>query len=256
MLYLIQRNRLGKNIINKEDCEIDWRTQFKNSEDSLTSSIFSLLFYLPLNIFWNILTNACYSFDLPEQTGEILLYEFWPHWKCDGTNNQNFIEPDLFIRFQNFDIIIEAKRWDYFSQQNKKQWEAQLKAYSNEYAEDNKKVYFIALSGLIAGEEFQIPVNDVSIFTCRWHRILEQVQKNVAQNAQLESNVNLKIILNDLLIAFALHDFRIGDSLNTLSAKYSINYPISFDEVSRMTIKWNLLLSFKLSNSSLSQIIQ
>ena len=47
--------------------------------------------------------------------------EFWPNWDPEGTDNINRVTPDLFMRFANFDLIVEAKRWDSF-QQSSDQW--------------------------------------------------------------------------------------------------------------------------------------
>jgi LPXTG-motif cell wall-anchored protein len=47
--------------------------------------------------------------DLPFNSGRLLSFDFWPHWDKTGTDNTNYVEPDLFIKFDEFDVIIEAK---------------------------------------------------------------------------------------------------------------------------------------------------
>jgi hypothetical protein len=63
MLCLINHGKGGRNFKIASE-EIHWREIFKNSEDSLTSSVFSLLFYLPADLMWKILTSACYGTEL------------------------------------------------------------------------------------------------------------------------------------------------------------------------------------------------
>ena len=64
-----------------------------------------------------------------------------------GTSNVNRVVPDLFIRFSEFDLIVEAKRWDSF-QQNSNQWQNQITADANEYGNDQVPVCLIALGGI------------------------------------------------------------------------------------------------------------
>jgi len=229
MLYLIQRNRLGKNIINTEENPVNWRELFKGSEDSLTSSVFSLLFYLPVEIFWQILQKACYGSLLPGQTGKLISYEFWPHWRCTDTKNINFIEPDIFIRFEGFDLIIEAKRNDYKQQQNPQQWRDEITSYNNEFAKcERKPLYLIALAGILNGLKYLEPIETVTVVACRWNRILHQVKQiveNIKKSNYSITNVDSTVnILNDIVRAFAIHGFRTTELLGNLPTKYSIIY--------------------------------
>ena len=230
MLYLIQRNRLGKNIVNKGEDAFNWREAFKASEDSLTSSVFSLLFYLPADIFWEILYKACYHPSIPIRSGRLLSYDFWPHWNCKDTGNTNFVEPDIFLEFEDFHVIIEAKRYDYAEQQSKSQWEAEIIAYRNEYSIDLcKPLYFIALAGILNGDEKQNPVLSIPVTTCRWRNIFTEVKKIISKCSKERSIENVDSILNilnDLVLTFALHGFRTGDLLESLPNFYKINQAV------------------------------
>src|SRR5712671_1413367 len=94
-------------------------------EDSLTAAVFSHLLHLPSEVFWQILRNACHTTALPQYAGEPRSVEFWPKWNADGTHNSSYVEPDVFIRFASFDLIIEAKREDEY-QQHRGQWENEV----------------------------------------------------------------------------------------------------------------------------------
>ncbi len=228
MLYLIQRNRLGKNIVNEGDQAFNWREAFRGSEDSLTSSIFSLLFYLPVNLFWDLFYKACYYPSIPQSVGRLLSYDFWPHWNCEQTGNINYIEPDLFLEFDNFHLIIEAKRDDYSQQQKPTQWQSEIIGYYNQYSEaDRKPLYLIALAGILNGSEKQEPVKSVPITTCRWVRILYQINKLLSNKEKGKLTDSVRNILNDLVKSFALHGFRTGDLFDNFPKEYRIKHVVN-----------------------------
>ena len=96
------------------------RNQIWNLEDVKTSSIIGNLLHLPTSIFWQILLNASDENDaegnmLPTLSAgeDILDFEFWPYWTLEDK-----VEPDVFIRFANFDLIIELKVHDYNPQKS------------------------------------------------------------------------------------------------------------------------------------------
>lgn len=209
MLQAVNKNKVGYNfnILGES-----WKEYFKTSEDSLTSSVFERLFYLPVELFWNIFRKSCCDEILPEFSGPINYFEFWPHWESsEQSENVNFVEPDLFIRFNNFDIIIESKRWDQ-NQQNKKQWENEILAYNKEYKEESKKVFLIALGGI--SDKKTEKFGDTPIVKCKWKDILQSVKEIYSrldrEQGVLYVNDSVRRILNDIIIAFRLHGFSVG----------------------------------------------
>ena len=163
-------------------------------EDSLTAAVFSHLLHLPVGMFWEILRNACYSDQLPQNPGKLLGVVPWPSWSSKGTQNADRVVPDLFIRFSDFDLIIEAKRWD-VEMQDLAQWQRELVAYANEYGGAGKAVRLLAVGGLWntrdtevfpAGEEpkpgvlapgHQPPAIRCPVHMVKWSRILAECRK-------------------------------------------------------------------------------
>lgn len=163
-------------------------------EDSLTASVFTHLLHLPIELFWRILRDACYTDRLPHHSGDIQDTVFWPSWDSTGTNNSNRVVPDLFLRFADFDLIIEAKRWD-DGMQNAHQWRQELIAYANEYGDEARPVKMIALGGLLSTNDDKIvhswsaPNSDsrdsassirsitCPVHMCRWRGLLDQCKK-------------------------------------------------------------------------------
>lgn len=180
-------------------------------EDSLTSTVFDLLKYLPTEIFWSILKKSLYHQDLPRISGEIKEFIYWPKWNADDTDNERYVEPDLFIRFEEFDLIIEAKRHNE-NQQRENQISDQIQAYYNEYEDEEKDLYYIQVGGLLhLNEEKPKLYKDKNIVICKtnWTRLLDQivVEKNKLENINYSQLNSYKRIFDDLIKGFEMHGF-------------------------------------------------
>ena len=180
-------------------------------EDSLTAGIFDLLKYLPTDLFWSILKNALLQDNLPSYCGAIKQIEYWPKWNSKDTSNSKYVEPDLFIRFQDFDLIIEAKRKDE-NQQYAEQLNNELISYYNEFEEDDKTVYLLQVGGLIDGcekQELKIKEKVIKQSKTNWSRLLRSV-KSVNQSLEKQNLPNqkpLQLLLYDLENIFSAHGF-------------------------------------------------
>ena len=123
---------------------------------------------LPDNVFWEILKSAASNKGiLPEDAGLLVDdYEFWPKWNPNSiydTGNSSFVEPDVFFRFGNIDVIVEAKYSD-SGGQYREEWEREFKAYLNEFENDKKDVVLLAVGG---NSSFQRePVMKIGRRTC------------------------------------------------------------------------------------------
>lgn len=179
-------------------------------EDPKTSTVFESMLMLPDELFWKILRRACFNNDnLPLVAGKIESYEFWPHWDPTKTTNSNLVEPDLFIRFQLFDVIIEAKYSDgggqYFQQ-----WKNEIQAYNNEYGDENKLVYFVAVGGNADKHTESVKLTrDVTVNKCTWLSLLIQVaqyrEELCGLSFRTDENSSLLRILELIELGFNIH---------------------------------------------------
>lgn len=195
------------------------KMQLAYNEDSLTSSVFQLLCYLPTDLMWKFLQESCYGNHLPTDIGKLENVEYWCHWKVSEDeheliNNKNFVEPDVFMSFEKLDFIIEAKRWDN-KQQYHKQWITELKGYRNEFKKDgtDKQVILLALGGINKKEKEVIEIDGENflVIKCRWKRLLETF---IAYRKELEKGQNNSsfyeghmAIINDLILSLELHGY-------------------------------------------------
>lgn len=211
------------------------------NEDPKTSAVFENLMLLPDNVFWTIFRQSCFSEEkLPQESGMLDSYEFWPHWDNKGTTNTNYVEPDVFLRFNNFDVIVEAKYGD-MGGQCLNQWKNEITAYFNEYQDERRDICFIALGGNVnlANETVRVRKQDVTVYKCTWLSLLISVTKYQKQLKYITmpdySILAQKRLLDNIILAFNLngvYDIKwFGDltnnltpinpkSINTLKTKY------------------------------------
>jgi len=208
------------------------RSDFNTCEDSLTSSVLDYLKYLPINLFWSVLKKSMYQNKLPKYCGELLHIEYWPKWDANNTNNTRLVEPDVFIRFEDFDILIEAKRQN-SGGQNKTQFENETQAYFNEYGNEKKLLYFIKLGGL---NNFSNENSDNSkIIICKtdWTKLLNEVvglKKELEQSNSYLTKHYVRL-LNDCIKGFSLHHFYYMEWLKDLSTTKinTLTIPLNFN---------------------------
>lgn len=199
-----------------------WKFIDRPREDSLTAAIFSHLLHLPSEVFWQIMRAACPSAHFPTYPGEPRLIHAWPNWSAAGTRNSDRVIPDLAMEFDDFDLIIEAKRWDR-PMQDREQWEAELQAYVNEYGSRKRPVIMVALGGIHSHEDETVKAVRHSmnaneeesqevvcpVHMCQWSSILLACQRwrrklGLAANRSSRDLADMRI-LNDLASLFIRH---------------------------------------------------
>lgn len=206
-------------------------------EDPKTSSIFENLILLPDNVFWYILKSSCFYNDkMPTNSGRLLSYEFWPHWDNKGTDNQSYVEPDLCIHFEEFDVIIEAKYGDY-SGQFLQQWKQELTAYDNEYGKEEKPIIFIAVGGNMSMdiEEIKVRGKKHLIFKCNWLSLLIATNKYRNELRKItvpDMNTSATLrLLDNIILAFNINRVYNIDWFNTMKSEKNVINPTSIDNI-------------------------
>ncbi len=213
------------------------------NEDPLTSSVFENLMLLPDDIFWHILRASCYSnIGMPETVGRLTKFEFWPHWNAKGTTNNAYVEPDVFLRFELVDVIIEAKYYDHGGQYVD-QWKNEIKSYYNEYTDDKKKLLFIAVGGntKMNTESIEVNKNKIDIFKTTWLSMLTNIDKYKKELGFL-SFINTEVatrqrLLDNIDLAFNINGVYNLQWFNTLEEKEPT---ISEESITNMSQYFNL----------------
>lgn len=209
-------------------------------EDTLTSSVFQLLCYLPQSMFWKILEDAIMNHKgLLDKPGNLMGIEFWPHWKINEVDhieisNKNYVEPDIFFSFEHLELIIEAKRWDN-KKQDKKQWITEAQGYINEFQNGinpKKRVIVLALGGIKDDKSYSFKIDDLNftVLKCHWSKLLNSISNmRKGLNNSNMAYINHKNILDDLILSFELHGFFAGiwfdkeKEFNRLHSEFNLN---------------------------------
>lgn len=222
---------------------INHKAEVDIKEDTLTSSVIGLLQYLPSSIFWQLLYSSCHERNnLPVVSGEIEKIEFWTKWDSSNTDNTNFVEPDVFVRFESFDLIIEAKRYD-GGGQYEGQWNKEIVSYYNQYLDDNKQLYFIALGGNVLLDNFNVQfeypflfkeeekkggeiTKNIVVNKVNWSMLMSsvvQMQEELLSKKYLSSEDHrTQRLLNDVRQGFRFHGFYLINWFKNLR-KYTIS---------------------------------
>ena len=214
----------------------------ETNEDPKTSAVFENLMLLPDNVFWHILRQSCFSNDtMPINSGRLLSYDFWPHWDRTDTDNKIYVEPDLFIRFELFDVIIEAKYSD-TGGQYERQWKQEITAYHNEFG-NQKPFVFIAVGGnmSILAETLSLKDERVCIYKCNWLSLLMTVNKyrNELEAISVpDMNVSATMrLLDNIILAFNINGVYNIDWFNTMAESRPIISASSLNNLQEL-YKW------------------
>ena len=198
-------------------------------EDPKTSSVFENLMLLPDNVFWHIIRHSCfYNQKIEKNCGLLLSYQFWPKWSAKGNDIKNtyIVEPDLFIRFEHFDVIIEAKFSDN-NGQNIEQWKQELTAYHNEFEKEKRTVIFIAVGGnqTIDTETIKVRNTNHIIYKCNWLSLLIEINKYKAQLQRIaipDMNISATLrLLDNIILAFNINGVYNLDWFNSMATNKS-----------------------------------
>ena len=199
------------------------KTDRNYNEDFKTYSTLGVLQYLPAQFFWSLLRGAVIDNQkLPYISGEITEIDFWPKWykihNIKVVPNTTYIEPDVFIRFENFDCIVEVEKTDSSGQQAD-QWESQTQAYRNEFPEGRELIY-IALGGnpkldASSHEKFR------HVYKSTWQRLLHEIDKALQERESMAyrtETTNQEIrILQSAIDAFARYNEYVVELLETMT---------------------------------------
>lgn len=179
------------------------------NEDPKTSTVFGNLMLLPDHVFWDILKSAAANKGiLPDDAGLMSDgFSFWPQWDPNSkydTGNSNYVEPDVFFRFSNIDVIVEAKYSDNRGQ-DKEEWEREFKAYLNMFEDDKKKVVLLAVGGNPTFErepDLKVGKRKCPVVKYSWEGLLKAVldfEKEELSSIENELQSSMKRIVENVV---------------------------------------------------------
>lgn len=136
MLRAIIHGKAGRIDSNGEN--VTWRHLFKSREDLLTAAIFTRWSYLSAESKHTLLQNWIKDFEITDSDYKDI--EFWAKFDLE-VEGREFVEPDVLIRFKDFNVLIEVKPPKGGSQKYE-QWNRELEGY---FSSEDLPVHFLAI---------------------------------------------------------------------------------------------------------------
>ena len=207
----------------------------KTNEDFKTSCSIGLLQYLSDDVFEDIIQHNCKGIG---NFGAIQSFNFCEHTDSSFTLNDRYVEPDVWIETDNYDVIIEAKKDD-ISGQNYDQWKKEIQSIKNEQnkRDSHKNIVLIALGGndTLKKEVFE----NTPVYKVSWFNLL-----NTVVNKRQECNCQNYIcrLLDDIISLFASQGILVIEWFDSLQ----FVPPLKIDNIGRWIIPANV--GVKLSN--------
>ena len=159
----------------------------------------------------DILKQSCGNLaSFPNDIGAIQKVLFWEKFSSDHISNinQKYVEPDVIIEAENYSIVIEAKKYDGFSQQYEKQWKQEILVVEDwhEQERNEKGIIFIAIGGTDYSRDKEALVGDKSypIHIASWIGLSDAITKVLDKMSKPESPteiLNLIRLLKDAVKA-------------------------------------------------------
>lgn len=209
-----------------------WRKIYRETEDFFTAAIFGRLVYLKPEIFWHIIKTAVVSkSDLPDGIGALKMVEFWPRWEFSETCYEDlgfYKEPDVFLRFEKYDLIIEAKLRD---KQTAGQWAFEHLSYLEQIdLEPRDESFLFAIGGMadcntnlvhsMEDEANEIIFNKntdtkINVIACSWQMLMNSLKTREKEAVNMHNEIN-QYLIKDIIDILSFHGFRNWEWLKDL----------------------------------------
>lgn len=205
MLNAVINGKAGRIDIEKDAESLSWRQLYKKREDLLTSTFFSRFTYLSGLLQHRLLKKWLGSGDFTEFQSA----EYWPRYDLPDNDERDFVEPDLLLRFEDYDVLIEVKP-PQGGDQYLTQWLNEIEGYFAQ--DDTKTLYFLAI-GRVGNVLESLDVNELRKTYSQFTDIKSIEWKPIAQELyQLQRSQKLDAqdsrIVDDMLQALELYGVR------------------------------------------------
>ncbi|MFK5915556.1 MAG: hypothetical protein QM484_14410 [Woeseiaceae bacterium] len=145
MLKAVLHGKAGRVELDGKVESISWRKLFSSGEDLLTAAIFTRWSYLSDNAqnqlmcnWFNVDENSEHDFTTFKDI------QFWPQYDLAEIEGRKYVEPDVLIQFEDFNLLIEVKP-PLGGDQYLEQWQNEITGYFSWEGNDSKPLYFLAI---------------------------------------------------------------------------------------------------------------
>ncbi|MGF1690088.1 hypothetical protein [Photobacterium kagoshimensis] len=145
MLKAILHGKAGR-IDHDGQESVRWASLFKAREDLLTSTFFERFAYLSDDVQTQILAS-CFSLspdDFQAKFGVFQSIDYWPRYELGEGGESRQVEPDLVIRFELCNLIVEVKP-PAGGDQYYDQWQREVDSFLQSDEREALPLYFLAI---------------------------------------------------------------------------------------------------------------
>lgn len=213
---------------------------FSGSEDLATSIVFERLAYLPNTMFGDLISGLPSFPTEIKSLGEFHKIFFWPNLKL--VDSDKYVQPDVIIIFDEYIVIIEAKRKDNEGLHTVGQLVDEVTAVSLEYP--GRSIILIALAGILHDESHVSKIfaensgSQIWFIRSYWREIEDALKMLV----QEERTVSEMCIIQDILDGMVLMGIDHRE-------------PLYFGTLGHINIGTTIFPRLKYTNNVLNQMI-
>ena len=140
MLNAVLHGKAGRVNLDASSQSLSWRQLYQQREDLLSAAFFSRFTYLSGLLQHKLLKSWLGIGDFTSFEG----VDFWPRYELSEDDNRAFVEPDILLRFEDCDVLIEVKP-PLGGNQYYEQWQLEIKGYFAQDEDQVKDLYFLAI---------------------------------------------------------------------------------------------------------------
>ncbi|MFS1880227.1 hypothetical protein [Vibrio splendidus] len=235
MLKAILHGKAGRIEHGGQD-SVRWASVFKAREDLLTSTFFERFAYLSDDVQTQILAS-CFSLspdDFQVKFGAFQSIDYWPRYALTEDGESRQVEPDLVIRFELCNLIVEVKP-PAGGDQYYEQWQREVASFIQSDEHNDLPLYFLAIGRIETGNATQWAELLHERYDClktvsatKWQAVTDNLVKLIEGDGISPTD---RRVLTDMLEALALYGLKtnsfewhdlICHGFNALSFQHSL----------------------------------
>lgn len=215
MLKAIIHGKAGR-IEHNENDSVSWSSLFKAREDLLTSTFFERFAYLSDLAQMQILAD-CFTLLTDEFKGTFGAFQFidyWPRYTLKEGDESRQVEPDLVIRFELCNLIVEVKPPE-GGDQYYEQWQREIASFIQSDERNELPLHFLAIGRIEVDNATKWTESLKQSYLClktvgatKWQAVTDSLVKLVDSD---EISPTDRRVLNDMLEALALYGLKINN---------------------------------------------
>ncbi|SON50418.1 hypothetical protein [Vibrio tapetis] len=213
MLKAILHGKAGRIEHGGQD-SVRWASVFKAREDLLTSTFFERFAYLSDDVQTQILAS-CFSLspdDFQVKFGAFQSIDYWPRYELGEGRESRQVEPDLVIRFDKCNLIVEVIKPPAGGDQYYDQWQREVDSFLQSDEHKALPLHFLAIGRIDRHNaqqwayQLKKPNSVLELVgAIKWQAVTDKLIQQLASEG---ANKTDRRVLTDMLEGLALYGLK------------------------------------------------